>query len=1347
MGNWIDRSYRHIGQYFDCHGKKEFYDKVSGICNNWVHVHSMYSTFDSTMSTDEICETAKAKGCRNVTLTDHGNMLGYTAFMKSGEKYGINTIPGVETYRENRCHMILFARNHKGFTDISHAMREANTHIEKVKGTTLENAIMTRDICEQFFKGNTDVVCTSACIMGTISYILLTNHRTKRAHLKDFAKEKELSGDYALYNEACGTYDSAKKKINELKTEKKQYAKYLTPGYQKKIDKEKARLDGMFEEIAALERGNLDVMINAKENAEKITDTIDAEIKEETANMNKAQELKKTYKKNADTYLKAKAKMDEIVWYTENELYERAKEELRWYKSVFPLFFIEIQYHGIDEEAYVMPILIKLAYEEDVPLIAANDAHMKDNSADSIEARRIVRYNYFKKAQTVSPADRELYLKTDGELAAWLLKIAPQDAVYEAIFNTRILDTCKVIFPAEEHYPSVNSDVKFTDMIDAGIKRRMEEGSIEEWTKEYEDRKNHELKVMTDMGYVDYHKVVEDFCREGRVLGLIPAECVSSAPDDYSLMHEWIKENHFADTCGVGIGPGRGSAVGSLICFLLGITNLDPIKYNLLFERFLNPERVSMPDIDTDIATRIRPLLIKYLKWKYGERAVCSIATETTYAAKGAIQMAGRDRASEKYAHLNKKEYNEACRKYMYKYTLKLSDNIPEINNITLIESEEALKAIIESDEEFKIIWEHAKLIEGKLQGTSVHAGGVIISDNDNINDYVPLAYNTEKDVWAAQCDMIAAEEKGLLKMDMLGLSTLDVISGCISNVKKYRGINVDIGKVEFESEVFEKIYASGMTNSVFQFESSGMKNMLVKFRPDSFEDIILLVACYRPGPLQYLDDIIKVKNKEKPLTYKTPELESILKDTYGAVVYQEQVMQIFQKLAGYSLGGADIVRRAMSKKKVKVLEKERDVFINGDTERNIDGCVKRGISAEIANVLFDEMMEFAKYAFNKSHAAAYAYVSYQTAWLKCHYPVEYMCAMFNVKEQDEYEPVIDDCRQMGIKLLPPDINASYYDFVIEGNSIRYGIKGIKGVGAANNESIESLLHIRKEKPYENMNDFLIRNIRTDANGKIHAIQKSMYEKLCNSGMFDVFGYERKSLVSGYMADNRDGLSAEALKHEIESLSFVKGSDGGYNLKAEVELLGAVISFDPLDEYGGEEKYGCVPVGELSGHESEQDISIMGFVTDVELKKNSWGDEIYQIKLIGKTGRVTVRTDRRMRDCIKISELMSRVIKVRGTYMYGMFFSKGILPEFIRPNSVEIYIELDSEASVKAFNTALKECKNDGASDVTARICCHYLVDKGGNLYKTNAPKFVERKISSDAVNYLKNAGVKMLKV
>lgn len=1086
---------------------------------NIQHCHSMYSLNDSALTPYELVKKAKDLGTENIVLTDHGTLLGVNKFMDAGAKLGINTIPGVEAYCKGREHLILIPKNYKGFQAISYAMRDANQYMadylasERVKGKKKSKGtpIMTDETLVNRFKGNPNVIATSACIQGPIASILLRARKDKRIA----KQQKTLVKTEAAYEE----YKAIRRKKQENADKLKKFRSYRTAQMKFQKPAHKAKIERLQKKIDSLPDGDskaikpMEQLISAQNDyktsceilpgIERAIETLQAE-KAEIAE--KIKMLSTGYK----AYEKAKKAIAELPTYDEAELYDEAKERLLWLKSVFPNFFVEVQYHGLDNEAYVMPILVKLGKETNTPLIAANDAHMADNSYDSVEARRIMRFNYFGHSQVAEEADQELYLKSDEELSQALLQVIDPDSVNEAMQNLSILEQCKVEFASGKHYPKVKTGKTLESLIENRKKQMIDAG---QWSSEIESRVKYELDTINAMGYADYHLIVEEFCRIGRLMGYVPKDRRDEIPNHFADLEDWVSRNGFHE--GVGIGPGRGSAAGSKVCNLIGITNIDPLKYDLLFQRYLNPERISMPDIDTDIATSIRPYLIAYLQWCHGEKSVCSIATENVYGAKGALKLAGRDRADQLFNHLPMALANEEKKKYNRENTYVLADMIPEGAGETLAAHETEFANKYGMDTEKSIIWNHAKLVEGKLFTTGVHAGGIIISDNDNVNEYVPLAWNDEKGVWVAQCDMVQAEEKGLLKMDLLGLSTLDCISDTLHFIKKYKGIDINIDAVDFEQEVFENIYSKGRTNSVFQFESPGMKDMLTQFKPTRFEDIILLVAAYRPGPMQYLDNIIAVKNGERKLTFRHEKLRPLLAKTYGATIYQEQVMQIFQDLAGFSLGAADLVRRAMSKKKLDKLAHERVAFVHGDPARNIDGCVNRGISEETANQLFDEMMDFAKYAFNKSHAAAYAYVSYQTAWLKYHYPVEFLCAMFNNKEQKDYAPLLEDCHILGVKLLPPDINASFYDFVIEGDSIRFGFRGIKGIGDAVRPFVQNICKNREKETYKSIQDCLKKNIiivQDFASILPHGIVSAMI----NVGMFDAMGYNRESLDKAF---------------------------------------------------------------------------------------------------------------------------------------------------------------------------------------------------------------------------------------
>ena len=501
---------------------------------------------------------------------------------------------------------------------------------------------------------------------------------------------------------------------------------------------------------------------------------------------------------------------------------------------------------------------------------------------------------------------------------------------------------------------------------------------------------------------------------------------------------------------------------------------------------------------------------------------------------------------------------------------------------------------------------------------TGVHAGGVVISDNRDINEYIPIYYNHSLDVWAVQCDMVRLEEKGFLKFDLLGLKNLDIITDTLYLILKHTGSAVDINTIPFEDVVFSGIYSTGRTNSVFQFESAGMKKMLQRFQPSCFEDIILLVAAYRPGPMQYLDDIIAVKQGTKPIHYDIPELEPILSETYGAVIYQEQVMRIFQDLAGYSLGGADLVRRAMSKKKMDKLKKERKAFLYGDKERGICGCLSKGIPEAKADALFDSLMDFAKYAFNKSHAAAYALVSYQTAWLKHHYPDCFACAMLNNTEQKDYAPIIEDCRARGVRILPPSILQSHYDCTIENGAIRLGMRSIKGVAEKTAGFIDQIKSARGSGQLHSFSDFLSCCI-SEEDGKVIQPPAALVEKMISVGVFDIFYKNRQGLLQAYQ-EIRKRISSTKGENRMEKVNLIIQffsvpawdiPDKKWNMQAELEYLGDVYSESPVSGFAPPQYYGCIPFSQMHPGKNK----IMGYICNIEEKVSRKGTPIYILSL------------------------------------------------------------------------------------------------------------------------------------
>lgn len=685
--------------------------------------------------------------------------------------------------------------------------------------------------------------------------------------------------------------------------------------------------------------------------------------------------------------------------------YERAKEKALWYNNVFGQgnFFLELQNHGIREQKQIEPMLIRLSKETGIPLVATNDTHYvrKEDSKIQQVLICIATNTTLGQGNGLEFDSDEFYLKSEEEMYE-LFSHVP-----EAIENTQIIaDRCNYDFefgntklPHFEVPGGRDHFEWFKEQCYAGMHRNYGENP----PKEYFDRLNYELDVINKMGYVDYFLIVHDFIR-------------------------------YAKSKGIPVGPGRGSGAGSIAAYCIGITGIDPMKYNLLFERFLNPERVSMPDFDVDFCYERRGEVIDYVIEKYGADHVAQIVTFGTLAARAAIRDVGRAMG------------------IPYNVVDNVSKQVPRELNITIqkaLKKSPEFRALYESSDEIKNLIDTSMKVEGMPRHTSTHAAGVVIT-RDPVASYVPLALNDNSPV--TQYTMTTLEELGLLKMDFLGLRTLTVINDAVRMIRQ-KDKSFDINKIDITDKATYEMMASGQTEGVFQFESAGMKSVLVGLKPVDIEDLIAVISLYRPGPMDSINTYIENRHHPEKTVYKTEKLRDILDVTYGCMIYQEQVMQIFRSLAGYSYGRADIVRRAMSKKKHDVMEKERKNFIYGmvreDGTVECDGCVKRGIPAEVANDIFDDMSSFASYAFNKSHATAYAYVAYQTAYLKCHYPCEFMAALLSsvLDNTDKVTEYTDECNRIGIKILPPNVNESYDNFTVSDGNIRFGMLAIKNLG------------------------------------------------------------------------------------------------------------------------------------------------------------------------------------------------------------------------------------------------------------------------------------------------------------
>ena len=810
--------------------------------------------------------------------------------------------------------------------------------------------------------------------------------------------------------------------------------------------------------------------------------------------------------------------------------YEEGKEVALRYEKIFGKgnFFLELQDHGIPEQRQVNHELIRMSRETGIELVATNDVHYTYGSdAEAHDILLCVQTGKsLKDENRMRYEGGQYYVKSEEEMRR-LFPYAP-----EAIENTgKIAERCNV-----EIEFGVTKLPKF-DVPDGYtaweyLNKLCFEGLDKRYTdnkEELKKRLNYELGVIKDMGYVDYFLIVWDFIRYAREHGIM-------------------------------VGPGRGSAAGSLVSYTLGITKLDPIKYDLLFERFLNPERVSMPDIDVDFCFERRQEVIDYVVEKYGKDQVVQIVTFGTMAARGVIKDVGR------------------VMDVPYVQCDTIAKMIPQELNITIDKAMKAnpeLKKIYETDETVRKLIDMSRRLEGLPRHTSMHAAGVVISQKP-VMEYVPLSRGSDGSL-VTQFTMTTLEELGLLKMDFLGLRTLTVIQNAEKLVRRDKGIELDMDKIDYEDKKVYGMLGAGKTEGVFQLESTGMKNFMKELKPGNLEDIIAGLSLYRPGPMDFIPQYIKGKNNPDEIHYDCPELEPILKATYGCIVYQEQVMQIVRSLGGYTLGRSDLVRRAMSKKKASVMEKERQNFVYGNEEEGVPGCIHRGISEKTANKIYDDMIDFAKYAFNKSHAAAYAVVSYQTAFLKYYYPVEYMAALMTsvIHNPSKVAEYILSSRKMQIEILPPDINFGESEFSADHGAIRYGLSAIKSLGAP---MIRAIVEERNENgKYQSLRDFIERMSGRELNkraienlikaGALDQVAGNRRQKLMvYAEIVDAVNQEKKNAMTGQMSLFDLISDEEKEAYEIQ-MPKVEEYSKEELLSFEKEVLGVYISGHPLEEY------------------------------------------------------------------------------------------------------------------------------------------------------------------------------------
>ena len=824
----------------------------------------------------------------------------------------------------------------------------------------------------------------------------------------------------------------------------------------------------------------------------------------------------------------------EVARFLTKGLYEEAKKTALEYQEIFGEgnFFLELQDHGIPEQGLVNQQLFKMSEETGIELVATNDIHY--TYAEDAKPHDILLC--IQTGKKLSDENRmrydggQYYVKSEEEM----LRLFPY--AKQALENTqKIADRCHVEIefgvtklPKYDVPDGYTSWEYLQKLCYEGFEKRYGDPS-----EELKERLSYELETIHQMGYVDYFLIVWDFIK-------------------------------YAKDHGISVGPGRGSAAGSIVSYCLEITTIDPIRYQLLFERFLNPERVSMPDIDVDFCYERRQEVIDYVTRKYGKDCVAQIVTFGTLAARGVIRDVGR------------------VMDLPYAYVDSISKMIPQELGITIdkaLKMNPDLKKLYDTDETVTNLIDMAKRLEGLPRHCSMHAAGVVICQKP-VDEYVPLSRAADGTI-TTQFIMTTLEELGLLKMDFLGLRTLTVIQNAVLLARRKQP-ELNINQIDYNDQKVLDYIGTGKTDGVFQLESAGMKGFMKELKPHNLEDVIAGISLYRPGPMDFIPQYIRGKNDSSSITYDCPQLEPILAPTYGCIVYQEQVMQIVRDLAGYSLGRSDLLRRAMSKKKAAVMEKERKIFIYGDEETGVPGCIKNGIDEQTANKIYDEMIDFAKYAFNKSHAAAYAVVSYQTAWLKYYFPVEYMAALMTsvIDNPSKVSEYIYACRQMNIKILPPDINKGEANFSVDGGNIRYGLAAIKSIGRP---VIKAIVEDREELGlFQNLEDFITRLSAKNI------LNKRTIENLIKAGALDTLGGTRKQFMSIYVQivdhvtqEKKNSMVGQMTLFDLvsedqkEEFQIRMPDVGEYSketlLAFEKEVLGIYVSGHPLEAY--EEKW------------------------------------------------------------------------------------------------------------------------------------------------------------------------------
>ena len=1150
------------------------------------------------------------------------------AFVDTAKK-SIQFIPGIEMYQsiqnENgtatRHHLCLYAKNWDGIRALFALNNLAQ--LNKIK----DYPCCTMESLQRFIgKGNLghgNVVATSACIAGVIQSILLKPFRIDEEIKKLLEKlDRTNCIDPDILNQK-------KKDLNEIEEEIKvlhdwilMAKKHCSKKWSSAVSKaektlEKAEAKSMKEQLSFDEQPDNEAVLNAKKALDEARENFDrAQEYQSILNdkINEYNSLKESFKQQKSSLaaleksneparkLKEKISSFEEQKAALGDVYEQAKSVAIRYNEIFGQgnFFLEIQDHGIPEELVVKNSFIRMSKETGIPLTVANDVHFK--SPEFARKRAIVaalRYPSWTIQDIIGQqGNDQLYFKSNEEMKK-LFSDIPQ-----AIENTsRIAEMCNVFYKKELHFPNFE-DTTWGLTPEEYLRKIAKDNIINrypdynEWNEDvktsFQKRFEYELNIINKMGYASYIAIVQDFIN--------------------------FSKRQFSEN---SVGPGRGSGAGSLICYLIGITNVDPLRYGLIFERFLNPERVSLPDIDVDFATSIRDKVVGYVANRYAYKGnywagkelsgtTCNIYTEGTLAARSAIRQVG------KVTGVSLAVCDQIA---------KLIPAVPKMTLKKALNEEPALKELYDTDTQIKCLVDDAILVEGIPVQTGIHAAGVIIADKP-VNEYAPMFYNIDTNCWVIQFDMVSCEaDAGLIKMDFLALKNLDILlraSRFIAATQK-KAINFKVVNKADDANVIDSIYAHGKTNGVFQFESGGMKQTLKSFIPHSIDDIILLNAAYRPGPMQYIPQVTDVKFNRKEAEYIVPEMAAILDVTYGSPIYQEQIQQIFHNIAGFSLGQADIIRRAMSKKHLDELEAAKDGFFKG--------FFKKGAKKEDIEAFWTQLLDFANYAFNKSHAAAYSILSYYTAYVKHYFPVEYMASLLSYSSNEDLTLYSKELKDLGIKLLGPDVNKSVvYTAPNANGQIRYGLMHIKGVASAANKIVEE----RKKKIFTSYKDFIVRCV-------VAGISKTAVEGLIKSGALDSLLEVSRQTALMSVAEElkacRNSFKKAEFNNDDEACAFLMNPENftlpkptiipefsnEEILKLEKEVTGIYVSGHPLTKY--EDIIGQQNTSKIADIEpvKNQEVSLTGYISSYrKMKTKKDNKEMCSFVLEDETGEVEV---------------------------------------------------------------------------------------------------------------------------